>query len=39
MQTVLGFWDFFWIGFIVLAFSGGTTYITRNSGDRGAERS
>jgi len=24
VQTVLGFWDFFWIGFVVMFFGGGT---------------
>jgi hypothetical protein len=30
MQTVLGFWDFFWIGFVVMTCSGGTQYVLRN---------
>ncbi len=33
MQTVLGFWDFFWIAFVVMAFSGGTQYVMRNGGE------
>jgi len=30
VQTVLGFWDFFWIGFVVMFFGGGTQYVMRN---------
>ena len=33
MQTVLGFWDFFWIALVVMTFSGGTQYVMRNGGE------
>jgi hypothetical protein len=33
VQTVLGFWDFFWIALVVMTFSGGTQYVMRNSGE------
>ena len=26
-NTVLGFWDFFWIWFIVVVMNGGTSYL------------
>lgn len=33
MQTVLGFWDFFWIALVVTTFSGGTHLVMRNGGE------